>query len=136
MKKSGFSIFIIFMLSGIMPFSLSIMQGTTVTLEVTSAIRTGSAPEVARHFGSNVDLKMPDNEGTFSRNQAELILRNFFSRNTPESFTVSHQGASRDGSVYVIGVYTATNGLRYRTYFLLKNVSNQLVLHQLQFEAQ
>lgn len=136
MKQLGFSIFIIFMLSGIIPFSLSIMQGTAVSLEVTTAIRNGDAQDVAKHFGANIDLQMPENEGTFSRNQAELILRNFFSRNIPESFTVSHQGSSRDGSVYVIGVYEATNGQRYRAYFLLKNVSNQMLLHQLQFEAQ
>jgi len=136
MKKFGFSFLMVFMLTGIVPFSISFMQSSNITQEVSAAIRSGNARDVAKHFGANVDLKLPGSEGTFSRNQAELILRNFFSRNAPQTFTVSHQGSSRDGSVYVIGVYASANGGSYRTYFLVKRISDQMVLHQLQFEMQ
>ncbi len=136
MKKLGFTWLTLVMLSGIVPFSISFVQSVNVTQEVSTAIREGNARNVAKFFGSNVDLKLPENEGTFSKNQAELLLRNFFSRNSPSSFTTNHQGSSRDGSVYLIGAYTAKNGNQYRTYFLLKKVSDQMVLHQLQFELQ
>lgn len=104
--------------------------------EINKAIREGNAREVARHFGSTVDLKLPGNEGTYSRNQAELILRNFFSRNAVASFSVHHQRPSKDGSVYVIGTYQAKNGQSFRTYFLVKKISDNMVLHLLQMEEQ
>jgi len=112
------------------------MQTAEMTREIANAIGKGNARDVAKHFGNTVDLKIPGNEGTFSRNQAELILRNFFTRQVPESFNIEHQGPSRDGSVYVIGVYTDKNGKTYRTYFLLKKISDQMVLNLLQMDEQ
>lgn len=107
---------------------------TDVAKEVTKGIEKGSAREIARHFGAAIDLKLPGNEGTYSRNQAELILRNFFSRNPVKSFEVQHQGPSRDGSVYVIGTYTSKNGKSYRVYYLMKTISGTMVLHLLQMD--
>ncbi len=112
------------------------MQNNEVTREIASALDKGNARDVAKHFGNTIDLKIPGNEGTFSRNQAELILRNFFTRQLPESFSIEHQGPSRDGSVYVIGMYTSKTGKTFRTYFLLKRISDQMVLHLLQMDEQ
>ena len=102
--------------------------------EITTAIEQGSARELARFFGPNVDLTLPGSEGTFSKSQAEMILRTFFSRNVPESFSTNHQGSSRDGSVYIIGTLTTQNEQSFRTYILIKRVSDNYFLHQLQFE--
>ncbi|MBW6478024.1 MAG: DUF4783 domain-containing protein [Bacteroidales bacterium] len=137
MKRTGFIIFIL----ALFVFAADVYGFTTkppadVSNEVSSAIRSGNARDVAKHFGSNVDLKFPGNEGTFSRNQAELIVRNFFTRNAPASFSVQHQGPSRDGSLYVIGNYRTSNGDAYRVYFLIKTISGNTVLHLLQFEKQ
>lgn len=136
MNKNSIIIFITFLALSISPLYIgAFTQSEDLAKEINEAIRKGSARDVAKHFGSTVDLKLPGNEGTYSKNQAELILRNFFSRNTVVSFSIQHQG-SRDGSVYVIGNYKATNGKSYRTYFLLKKISDQMVLHLLQMEEQ
>ena len=137
MKRTGFFIFILalFVFTG-ETYGFTLNPPAEVSSEVSSAIRIGNSREVAKHFGSNVDLKFPGNEGTFSRNQAELIVRNFFSRNAPAAFSVQHQGPSRDGSLYVIGNYRTKNGEAYRVYFLIKTISENTVLHLLQFEKQ
>jgi hypothetical protein len=123
-------------LCGITIYGFDINQSPEATREVSQAIEKANAKDVAKHFGASVELKLPGNEGTYSRNQAELILRNFFSRNAPQSFALQHQGPSRDGSVYAIGTYTSQNGKTFRTYFLLKRISDQMVLHLLQMEEQ
>ncbi len=137
MKNFGliFLIFTLVILSG-GNSAYSQKKSAEVAKDVSTAIRNGNAREIAKYFGSNVDLNFPGNEGTFSRNQAELILRNFFQRNAPASFSVQHEGASRDGSPYVIGNYRSKNGDTYRVYFLIKNISGNTVLHLLQFEKQ
>lgn len=116
--------------------STAFSQTDSMAREIAQAIRQGNAREVAKHFGQNVDLTLPGSEGTFSKSQAEVILRNFFSRNTPTGLTVPHQGTSRDGSIYVIGTLQTRGGQNYRTYFLLKKVSDNFQLHQIQFEPQ
>jgi hypothetical protein len=137
MKRTGFLILMLALfVFAAGSYGFSLIPPADVSNEVSSAIRSGNARDVAKHFGPNVDLKFPGNEGTFSRNQAELIVRNFFSRNAPASFSVQHQGPSRDGSLYVIGNYRTKNGETYRVYFLIKTISGSTVLHLLQFEKQ
>lgn len=114
----------------------STSQSNEITNELSQALVKANSKDIAKYFGTSVDLKLPGNEGTYSKNQAELILRNFFTRNAPESFVIQHQGPSRDGSVYAIGTYTSKTGKSYRTYFLLKKISDQMVLHLLQMEEQ
>jgi hypothetical protein len=132
-----FSALLVYMVFNVSYFDFeSTFQASEITKEINEAIGKANARDVAKHFGATIDLKLPGNEGTYSRNQAELILRNFFSRNAAESFNIQHQGPSRDGSVYVIGTYTAKNGKSFRTYFLVKKISDQMVLHLLQMEEQ
>lgn len=104
--------------------------------QITAAIGKGNASDIAKHFGANVDLKLPGNDGTFSKNHAELVLKNFFTQNPPRSFSIQHQGPSRDGSVYVIGSYSSTNNKTFRTYFLMKKIDDKMVLHLLQMDEQ
>lgn len=101
--------------------------------EIAKLIRKGDARELSRNFNVSVQLTLPENEGRFSRTQAELIIRDFFSKYPPKSFSISHQGASSDGSRYYIGVYKTTN-VTFRSYFLLKLVSDKSLIHQLRFE--
>ncbi len=104
--------------------------------DIGDAIGKGSARDLARFFGQNVDLYLPRAEGTFSKSHSEVIMRDFFSRNAPKSYSLITQGASGDGSVYVIGRYVTRDGQRYRTYFLIKSVSQSWYLHHIQFDLQ
>jgi hypothetical protein len=136
MKIKIIATIILASLFGLTIFAFDISQTNEATREVSQAIEKANAKDVAKYFGATVELKLPGNEGTYSRNQAELILRSFFARNAPESFALQHQGPSRDGSIYAIGTYTSQNGKSFRTYFLLKKLSDQMVLHLLQMEEQ
>ncbi len=136
MKKLNFPILLIVLIISTFPSSMIVANYSDISEEVTQAIRTGSSRDLARYFGSNVDLAIPGNDGTYSKAQAELIMRNFFSDNRPESFEVNHKGTSRDGSPYVIGVYYTTDNKSYRTYFLIKKLSDNYFIHHLQFELQ
>lgn len=117
-----------------LPFSLT--QSTEdMARDINKAIGQGNARNMARHFGPNVELFIPQSEGTFSKSQSEVILRDFFSRNLPDTFAIQHQGSSRDGSLYVIGTLRTKEGNHFRTYYLLKRVSQTYFLHQLRMEA-
>jgi len=102
--------------------------------EIIQAVESGNARDLAKYFGNNVELTLPGNEGTFSKSQSEIIIREFFSRNSVADFQINHQGASRDGSTYMIGTYLTVSKKSFRTYFLLKKVGDSFVLHQVQFQ--
>ena len=111
-------------------------QADRMVSEIVKAFEEGSAKSIARHFGTNVELSMPRAEGTFSKSQSEVILRDFFSREAPSSFTIIYHGYSQDGSAFVIGRLFTKEGKYYRTYFLIKNVSHSFFLHYMQLELQ
>ena len=97
------------------------------------AFRDGDASQLAVNFASSFDIILPGNEGTFSKQQAEMILKDFFSKNKPKGFMINHQGTSNDGSRYAIGTYRALNQ-SYRAYILLKSIGNKFLISQLQLE--
>ena len=60
--------------------------------DITSSVRSGNTKELSKYFSSTVSMTLMNDEGIYSRVQAEIILRDFFSRNTWYflPFTVSH----------------------------------------------
>lgn len=106
-----------------------------ILTEVISYIKVANIKELSKNFNTTIDLLLPSVEGSYSKTQAELILKDFFEKNPPKNLTVKHQGSSNDGSLYAIGTYS-TDKLNYRTYILLKKINDKYLIHQLQFEQE
>lgn len=104
--------------------------------DVAAAIKTGNAGNVAKFFSSNVDMKILDKEDVYSKAQAELILKDFFSKNPIKSFSILHKGTSKNGDQFAIGTYETTSGKKFRSYFLFKKEGATLTIQQFRFEAQ
>ncbi len=101
---------------------------------IISAISKGSATNLAKYFNVNVELTINNNEEIYSKEQAELILKDFFSKNTPTSFDVLHKGG-KEGSRYAIGNLVTSNGT-FRITILVKIKDSQPYIHQLRIEKE
>lgn len=97
---------------------------------VERAFRTGSARELSGHFGVTVDMKILDSEEVYGKNQAELLLEDFFRRNAPISFTVTHRNV-RSTSAFLIGDFQSSGGT-YRVNVYLKSGGSGWQVTQLQ----
>jgi hypothetical protein len=97
-----------------------------------SALRTGNSKELVKYFNTNVELVIVDKEGIYSKDQAELIVKNFFSNNAPISYSKRHEG-SKDSSRFVIGQLNTSKG-KFRIYFLMKNINGTFAVHQFRIE--
>jgi Domain of unknown function (DUF4783) len=102
--------------------------------EVAAALKSGNASQVAKHFDNTVDLGLPgkSNSGSYSKSQAELVLKDFFASNGIKSFDVIHQGEN-GGSQFCIGTLITRNG-SFRTTVYMKQRGEQQVLQELKFE--
>jgi hypothetical protein len=107
--------------------------GADLLDEVANALRSGDAKSVSRYFGSSVDLSIASQEDVYSKTQAEQVLKDFFSKNQPRSFTILHKGESKEGAKYAIGRLLTAQGVSYRTYFYVKAQGNTPVIQELQF---
>lgn len=113
--------------------SLFCMARLDIINDVSQAIRSGNAHEIAKYFSSNVDLTILSEEEIYSKAQAEQVLQDFLNKNTPRSFTLLHQG-SKPGAKYAIGTYINTQGVSYRVYFFIKQSGTSELIQDLRFE--
>lgn len=104
--------------------------------DITNAIRSGEARSVSMYFNNTVDMTINNNEDVYSKIHAEQVLKEFFKRNIPKSFTLIHKGVSKEGSKYAIGNMAASNGTNYRVYLFIKQVGSKELIQEIRFEKQ
>ena len=100
--------------------------------EVITAMKSGNSMMVAKYFDSSVEISMPDKSNSYSKSQAELVLKDFFSSNPVKSFEIIHKGESA-GSQFCIGTLQTKNGA-FRTTIFMKQKGDMQVLQELRFE--
>lgn len=101
--------------------------------EISAALKTGDSKSLSKFFSNTVDLTIVNQEEVYSKVQAEQILRDFFNKNTPKSFSIIHQGLSKEGARYAIGSLVTSQGITYRTYFFVKQQGNTFFIQELRF---
>ena len=99
--------------------------------QIGSGLKTGNAKMVASCFNDNVELVILDKENVCSKEQGEMILSDFFSKNKPVDFKITHQSGT--DSSYGIGKMQTSTG-NFRIYFMLKNFANKPLIVQLRIE--
>lgn len=72
---------------------------------IETAIREGSSRDLGRFFSHSISLHLNNIQGDYSKNQAQLILRDFFKNSPPQAFNIVQQGKSTDKIWYTIGEY-------------------------------
>ena len=119
---------ILFIILGILP----VMAQENVINNVKTAIKTGSSRELSQYFGSIVELNFDGEKSSYSKSQAEFVLKDFFKKNPPKDFEYIHQGSSKQGFRYVIGKYTIENS-SFRIWILFKKDNDQYFVDTIDF---
>jgi hypothetical protein len=117
-----------------MPLSAKSNGIPGISENIATAIRSGNSKVLTTYFNTTIEITLPGKEGTFSKVQAEMVMKDFFSKYPPASFDINQKGSSSGGSQFIIGTYKSNNKV-YKTYLLLKPVDGQLLIQQLQFEG-
>ncbi|MGY3088251.1 hypothetical protein ACVWYF_001284 [Hymenobacter sp. UYAg731] len=100
---------------------------------VRSALRNGSSRELSQYFAPTVEIGFDGGEkNIYNSTQAEIVMKDFFSKNSPSTFEFIHQGQSSEGIQYAIGRYTGRGG-SYRVYVKLKPSRGVPVIDTLDF---
>jgi len=101
--------------------------------EVVAAFKTGNVAPITKFFDNTVEITMPDKSNSYSKSQAEMVLKDFFSTNGVKNFEVIHKGEN-DGSQYCIGTLITKNG-SFRTTIFMKLKADKQVLQEIKFES-
>ena len=100
--------------------------------EIKTAIRNGSSRDLARYFNNSVEIGLDGEKSSYSKTQAEFVLKSFFAKNTPSGFEFDHQGSSDSGQRYAIGTYNSKGAL-YRVFVVVKQANGSYLIDTIDF---
>jgi glycosylphosphatidylinositol transamidase (GPIT) subunit GPI8 len=101
--------------------------------EVVGAIRSGNATELSKYFDDNVEVTLPVKSDSYSKAQAQMILKDFFANNDVKGFELKHQGDSPGGH-YCIGTLQTKSG-NFRAHIFMKSKGNKELIKELRFQS-
>ena len=99
--------------------------------DVVSAIKQGNVNTLSKYLDNMVEITLADKSNSYSKAQAEVILKQFFETHPVKSFEIVHKGG--EDSKFGIGNLVTGNGA-YRITFFLRQKGNNYVLQELRFE--
>ncbi len=111
-------------------------QGEDNTVRnIAVALKAGSSKELIKYCNKTVEIKIDGESSNYSRAQAEVVLKDFFTRNPAKNFTYIHQGSSPEGLKYNIGKYTFDQG-SYRVVMFIKRINDNYLIDTLNFSKE
>lgn len=96
--------------------------------QVSTALKSGNAVEIAKYFKSNVDLSILDEDDLYPKADAQKMITNFFRKHQPTDFKVLHQGNSNKGLEYTIGKLTTNNGNFRISFYINSDLIQQFTI--------
>jgi len=101
--------------------------------DIAACVRGGNTKELSKYFSSTVSMTLLNDEGIYSRVQAEIILRDFFSKNAPTSVKIAHRLDSNPNFRYVVlNLETAKD--TFRVSYKLTNNDNTFQVTEFRVE--
>ncbi|MBC7872806.1 MAG: DUF4783 domain-containing protein [Ferruginibacter sp.] len=101
--------------------------------EVIGALRSGNSVQLSDHFDEHVELTLPDKSDSYSKSQAQLIVKDFFGNNGVKGFELKHKGDSPGGH-FCIGTLQ-TNAGNFRTNVFMKVKNGKEVVKEIRFTS-
>lgn len=100
--------------------------------DVINALRSGNATEVAKYIDENVEIALPDKSDSYSKAQAVMILKDFFTNNSVSGFEVKHKG-DNNGNQFCIGTLRTRSG-DYRTTVFMKTKNGRQSVKEIRLQ--
>jgi len=97
-------------------------------------IQAGDYDKLSAWFADNLELDMMGAVNTCTRNQAKLIMKNFFSQYTPKKFNIIHK-SGKAPMKYAVGTLIA-GGERFRVILYVKTSDTSSHIEQLKVERE
>ena len=97
-------------------------------------IQAGDYDKLSAWFADNLELDMLGAVNNCTRNQAKLIMKNFFSTYTPKKFTIIHKSGKAPMKYAVVSL--SAGGERFRLILYVKTTDAGSHIEQLKVERE
>ncbi|MFA6060513.1 MAG: DUF4783 domain-containing protein [Taibaiella sp.] len=103
--------------------------------DVIQALNSGDLENMVKYFDNVVDITLNNDQSTYSKTQAEMVIKSFLTKNSAKSFQVRYKGnVSGDSSFFVIGELKSNAHGIYKVYFFFKQKGKLHFIQKIKFE--
>ena len=99
---------------------------------VVSAIDSGSSSDLAKYFDSSVSLNVNGLQGDYSKNQAELVIKDFFKKNPSMGFSLVFRSENNPNLSSYIGDYQTEDGV-FKVFIKVSLQDSDFKIYSLEF---
>ena len=111
-------------------FLLAAAHAQSVLEDVVNAVRNSNTATLEKYYDNIVPITINNTQSAYSRTQASLVLKDFFSKNVPKDVTILNSGSATANSQFAIGTLTTNTGT-FNLYILLKSKDNIFLLQEI-----
>lgn len=102
--------------------------------EIERALGTGNTSAISKYFAASVDITINNTTSTYSKAQAELVLKDFFGKNPVQGFDTKMAGNSNSvAATFTIGELRTKSG-EFKVFIWLKPNEKTYTLKAIRFE--
>lgn len=104
--------------------------------DVVNAIKNNRIEDMSKYFDNIVPVTINNTQTIYSRNQAEVVLKDFFEKNLPKDFLILDNGSPNNTSKFIIGNLITPNGTKYNVYILMKQKDSNYLLQEIRLNRE
>lgn len=133
MKKTPFALLVLSFLFFSSFCKTDVFSRQAIDIDaVVVALNAGNASQLSKYFDNRIDIGLPDKSDNYSRTQAEMIIRDFFSNNAVRNFEIKYK-SEKAGTNYCVGTLK-TKGGDFRTTLFMKQKGDKQYLQDISFQ--
>lgn len=116
-------------------FNVTFYNSNDILDNIGKLILDRDAVELCKLISENIDLTIIDVEETYSKSQAEEVLKGFFKNHRVKDFEVLHSGGNSKSLEFAIA-RLVTENTSFRAYILVDKTGENNQLIELRFEEE
>lgn len=101
---------------------------------ITDCFRTGNSKELSSYFSSTVSLALLEESNSYSKNQAEIVLHNFFNKHPFNSGKILHKMETNASNRYAVIELTSSTQ-KFRVSLSLKNFNSRFLITDIRVDS-
>ncbi len=127
---------LLFFFSCFITKTASAQGGKSPVEDVVWAFKNNKIQEFTRNFDTYVPVSINNNASNYSRNQAEIVVKDFFEKNPVRDFNVMDTGTPTNNNRSMIATFSSSSGSRYTLYLLLKMKDNGYLVREVRISKE
>lgn len=104
--------------------------------DITVSFKSSDHRLLAKHFSGKIEINLLEQSNVYSKSQAEMVMKDFFSKYEPTDFQILYKNNPSNEQVrFAIGQLDSYAG-RFRIFFILKTIDGMVYIQEMRFEQE